>query len=269
MALSDQTRRQIENLLVKTVEEKLENYTPETDAMPFHYRLLGRDRYVLFSFIHSMNTTFGASLWEPIAVMLAKSAGYEAVQHYKLLGEVDGKTETAIMLLHRALRAGTATVSKKKETEVISSTILPGSNKKDPDMTVDLFVRIGDQENYFDITAAKPNMKEFAALKLKLLRWTGLRLSQDKKSDVWSRLAIPYNPYHPKPYERWTLKGLYDLNAGEILIAENFWNFVAGGDVFQELLDTFEVAGKKLRPKLDAKFKEFANTNGKTQAGLT
>ncbi|MDR0411845.1 MAG: TdeIII family type II restriction endonuclease, partial [Treponema sp.] len=27
--------------------------------MPFHYRLLGRDRMALFSFIQSLNTTFG------------------------------------------------------------------------------------------------------------------------------------------------------------------------------------------------------------------
>jgi hypothetical protein len=107
-----------------------------------------------------------------------------------------------------------------------------GAAEEDPDTIVDLYVKIGDQENYFDITSAKPNMKEFAALKLKLLRWSGLRLSQDRKADVWTRLAIPYNPYHPEPYERWTLKGLYDLGAGEILVAENFWNFVAGADIF-------------------------------------
>jgi len=269
VGLQVKAKQQIENLLVKTVEEKLVNYSPETEAMPFHYRLLGRDRYVMFSFVQSMNTTFGASLWEQIAVTLAKSAGYEASQHYKLMGEIDSKTDASIELLHRALRAGTATVSRAKEIELIAGSILPGASNKDPDMTVDLFVKIGKQENYFDITSAKPNMKEFAALKLKLLRWTGLRLSQDKKADVWSRLAIPYNPYHPKPYERWTLKGLYDLNAGEILIAEKFWNFVAGADVFQDLLDTFERAGKILRPKLDAKFKEFSNTNGRIQMGLT
>ena len=259
MTLSTQPRQQIEALLLRTVREKLKAYQPETESMPFHYRLLGRDRYAVFSFIHSMNTTFGASLWEQIAVILARAAGYQAVQHYKLLGVVDGKTEEAIRILHRNLRAGQATVDKKEETEAILATIVPGAAEEDPDTVVDLYVKIGDQENYFDITSAKPNMKEFAALKLKLLRWSGLRLSQDRKADVWTRLAIPYNPYHPEPYERWTLKGLYDLAAGEILVAENFWNFVAGADIFQELLDTFEAAGKKLRPELDAKFREFSN----------
>ena len=82
-----------------------------------------------------------------------------------------------------------------------------GSELKDPDSRVDVMVRIGRQENYFDITSAKPNKKEFVALKLKLLRWTALRLSQDRDAEVLTRIAIPYNPYHPEPYERWTLKG--------------------------------------------------------------
>lgn len=40
--------------------------------MPFQYRLLGRDRLALYSFIHSLNTTFGSSVFEPVAVSLAK-----------------------------------------------------------------------------------------------------------------------------------------------------------------------------------------------------
>lgn len=270
MVLAEGTRKRIESLLIDTVEEKLRKYSPETEAMPFHYRLLGRDRYAVFSFIQSMNTTFGASIWEQIAVILAKSAGYEAIQHYKLTGEIDSKTDAAINGQYGALRAGSAAVSKKKEVEMILSTIRPGRGKDDdPDRVVDLFVRIGNQENYFDITSAKPNMKEFAVLKLKLLRWTGLRLSQNRNADVMARLAIPYNPYYPEPYERWTLKGLYDLKAGEILVAEAFWNFVAGTDVFQDLLDVFEAAGNRLRPKLDAKFKEFGGKGRSSQAGLT
>lgn len=239
------------------MRDKLRDYHPETDSMPFHHRLLGRDRYAVFSFVHSMNTTFGASLWEQISVILAKAAGYEASQHYRLLGEVDEKTEEAIRVLHRKLRAGESTASRQLELSTIRSAIRPAKAERDPDSVVDLYLKIGDQENYFDVTSAKPNMKEFAALKLKLLRWSALRLSRDKNADVWSRLAIPYNPYHPDPYERWTLKGLYDLEAGEILVAETFWNFIGGGDVFNDMLDTFEAAGKKLGPEIDERFRGF------------
>nr|WP_197702009.1 TdeIII family type II restriction endonuclease [Candidatus Endomicrobium trichonymphae] len=42
--------------------------------MPFHTRLLGKDRMALFSFIHSLNTNFGTAVFEPVALdELAKS----------------------------------------------------------------------------------------------------------------------------------------------------------------------------------------------------
>lgn len=49
------------------MRNKFENYSPESNSMPFHYRLLGKDRMALFSFIHSLNTTFGTPIFEPVA----------------------------------------------------------------------------------------------------------------------------------------------------------------------------------------------------------
>jgi len=37
--------------------------------------------------------------------------------------------------------------------------------------------------------------------------------------DIHTLIAIPYNPYHPKPYERWTMAGMLDLDS-EIKVAE-------------------------------------------------
>lgn len=200
MALTLKTKNKIFNLLVDTVREKLKNYHPETENMPFHYRLLGIDRYAMFSFLQSMNTTFGISIWEQVAVILANNAKNYAERQHILLGEIDIHTEKIINEIHYKLRKGEITANKEKEIEQIRNSIKKGKPKKDPDSVVDLFVKIKNSENYFDITSAKPNMKEFVALKLKLLRWTALRLSQDKNAKVFTRLAIPYNPYHPEPY---------------------------------------------------------------------
>jgi len=257
MTLSSRTKKEIAELLIATVKEKLRSYKPETVHMPFHHRLLGKDRYSMFSFIHSMNTTFGMSIWEQVAIILARGAGNNAERQYRLLGNIDPATEKLIGEIHYRLRKSELTANKNHEIEQIRKNIKRGESKTDPDSVVDLFVKIKDDENYFDITSAKPNMKEFVALKLKLLRWTGLRLSQERKIQVFTRLAIPYNPYHPEPYERWTLKGLFDLEKGEILVGEEFWNFVASDNIYEELLDVFYEVGKELRSEIDKKFAAF------------
>ncbi|MEO0231057.1 MAG: TdeIII family type II restriction endonuclease [candidate division WOR-3 bacterium] len=257
MSVNKKVFEEIRDLLINIVRTKLKDYKPETNHMPFHFRLLGKDRYAMFSFIQSMNTTFGISIWEQVAVILAKSAGFKAERQHELLGEIDFETEELIQKIHYELRAGTRRVDKLEEIELIRSSIKKGQSKRDPDSIVDLFVQIDDTENYFDITSAKPNMKEFSALKLKLLRWTGLRLSQNKEAKVFTRLAIPYNPYHPQPYQRWTLKGLYDLDRGEILVGEEFWNFIANSEIYDKLLDAFQEAGNMLRKEIDEKFAQF------------
>jgi anti-sigma28 factor (negative regulator of flagellin synthesis) len=257
MALSLEAKNEIGELLTKTVREKLKTYQPETLQMPFHHRLLGKDRYAMFSFVQSMNTTFGMSIWEQVAVVLAQTAGNYAERQYKLLGEIDEETEKLISTIYSKLRKGESLPNKIEEIEQIRQKIKNGQAKRDPDSVVDLFIKTKMVEQYFDITSAKPNMKEFAALKLKLLRWAGLRLSQDKDTQVSARLAIPYNPYHPEPYERWTLKGLYDLEHGEVLVGKEFWNFIAQDDIYEELLIVFQNVGEKLRDEIDTKFTEF------------
>lgn len=257
MSLLPKVKHQVAELLITIVREKLRAYQPETVHMPFHHRLLGKDRCAIFSFIQSINTTFGMSIWEQVTVILARGVSNYADRQYKLLGEIDERTEKLVNEIHYKLRKGEIAADKRREVEQIRRQIKRGKARVDPDSVVDLFVKTESTENYFDITSAKPNMKEFVALKLKLLRWTALRLSQDQNAKVFTRLAIPYNPYHPEPYERWTLKGLYDLESGEILVGEEFWNFVASDNIYEELLDIFQEVGEELRGEIDKRFAEF------------
>jgi hypothetical protein len=260
MGLKKQVKKTINELLTTTIRSKLTNYNPETDYKPFHHRLLGKDRYAIYSFIQSINTTFGMSIWEQVAVILAQGTGSTVKRQYKLLGKIDKNTENLLNDLHYKLRKGEIEPDKTSETDQIRESIKKGEKLEDPDSTVDLFFCRDNEFNYFDITTVKPNIKEFATLKLKLLRWTALSLSIDKNRNVFSRLAIPYNPYYPDKYERWTLKGLYDIENSEILIGKHFWNFTANDDIYNELLDIFQDVGEELREEINEKFNEFKTT---------
>ncbi len=94
-------------------------------------------------------------------------------------------------------------------------------------------------------------------MKTRLLLWTALRLSQEQKAQLMTRIAMPYNPYEPKPYQRWTAANLFDESSGEILIGAAFWNFVAGDKVYEELLEVFQQAGDILRGEIDQHFSSF------------
>lgn len=258
MNISTKTAESISKMLKDTIIAKLETYKPETEQMPFHTRLLGKDRYALFSFIQSLNTTFGISVWEQVAVALAAGVGRRAERQYLLKGQIDGSTDNLITTIIHNLREGNVETDKTKETEVIRKSVMPAEpSSKDPDKVVDFMMEVDDRIELFDITSAKPNMKEFVALKTKLLRWTALNYSQEKDREVFTGIAIPYNPYYPKPYDRWTMKGLFDLRNREVMVGKEFWNHVAGGDVFEDLLDIFQKTGEELREIIDQTFSKF------------
>jgi len=72
LSLNQTQKDKIEEILKERLRAKFKNYKPETSSMPFHTRLLGKDRMALFSFIHSLDTNFGTAVFEPVALELAK-----------------------------------------------------------------------------------------------------------------------------------------------------------------------------------------------------
>lgn len=66
-------------VLKRNLQQKFQNYNPEPAFMPFHTRLLGKDRLALYSFIHSLNTNFGTSIFEPVAKALGEQRFTQAL----------------------------------------------------------------------------------------------------------------------------------------------------------------------------------------------
>ncbi len=67
---------------------------------------------------------------------------------------------------------------------------------------------------------------------------------------------IPYNPYEPQAYNRWTMRGMLDLD-NELKVADEFWDFVGGSGAYPDLLDIFERVGIELRPEIDQYFARY------------
>ena len=83
----------------------------------------------------------------------------------------------------------------------------------------------------------------------------GYGIAEDRK--VTTILAIPYNPYHPEPYSRFTLQGVLDGDK-ELFVAEKFWDFLAGDGTYERLLNIFNEVGTEFKEKIQDKIKEVA-----------
>lgn len=259
MTLTNKDKNQITETIKVCLRKKFENYKPETDNTPFHYRLLGRDRMALFSFLQSLNTTFGTSIYEPVAKELAKSNFKEVHTQYKLGNLITEDAQNEIQKIMNDLSVG-GEVDKVNETEKIRKVAQSGKENKLKSVKVDLFLVSKTNEVFmFDLKTVKPNKGDFISYKRNMLEWLAVYFFQNNKAKANTIISIPYNPYEPKPYIRWTMKGMLDLKR-EVMVAEEFWSFLGGANTYVDLLDCFEKAGIELRPEIDAYFKRFAKS---------
>ncbi|MFA6187511.1 MAG: TdeIII family type II restriction endonuclease [Phycisphaerae bacterium] len=257
MALSNEQKINVETVLKNSLRHKFQNYNPEPASMPFHTRLLGKDRMALFSFIHSLNTNFGTSIFEPVALALASSSFASATSQQTAGTQISSEAHRIIQNIMDGLATASTSPNKPDEINAIRAVCRQGEMINVKLTKVDIKLVGQDGTIYlFDIKTAKPNAGGFKEFKRTLLEWVAATFASNPIVNVQSLIAIPYNPYEPQPYNRWTMRGMLDL-PNELKVANEFWDFIGGQNAYQDLLNIFEQIGIELRPEIDAYFSRY------------
>src|SRR3989337_2263964 len=119
MPLSPASIKSIESTIRDSLRKKFQNYKPESKNMPLHFRLLGKDRMALYSFIHSLNTSFGTSIFEPVAVALAKLRFKDAKRSAIAGNQISKEAHKVIQTIMNDLITGRKEPNKAEEIEAI------------------------------------------------------------------------------------------------------------------------------------------------------
>ena len=247
----------VEAVIREAIRSKLDAYNPEPAAMPFQVRLLGKDRMALFSFVQSLNTTFGTSIYEPVAKVVADSSFDKVVLKANPPRQMSRSTRHKIDEIVSGLEAGNVSPNRDEHDNDLRSVLSANSEKVDVNLTkIDVLLQRGDTRYLVDIKTAKPNVGGFRNYKRTLLEWMGAYLESCPTLEIYPMIAIPYNPYDPKPYRRWTIRGMIDIDS-ELKVAEEFWDFLGGDGAYDQILDCFERVGIELRDEIDSYFAQF------------
>jgi len=255
MALTNTQKRQIQQTIANCLRKKIRTYKAKNNFMPFHFRLLGKDRLALYSFMQSLLTAFGTSIFEPVAADLAKTQFAKVETQYVIGNSIFSKCQQKVQSIINQLTINPKP-NKIEELKLLKQSLSGNTNKLKP-AKIDLFIEDNNGEQFmFDLKTAKPNKGDFQKYKQTLLEWAGIAYTANRNAKIHTLVAIPYNPYEPKPYQFWTLAGMLDLQE-ELMVAETFWDFLGGKNAYNELLDCFERAGIELRPEIDEYFARF------------
>ncbi|HOY91273.1 MAG TPA: TdeIII family type II restriction endonuclease, partial [Bacteroidales bacterium] len=196
------------------------------------------------------------SIFEPVAVALAKNKFAKAQSQYFVGDKISESCQKTIQDIINNLTVGTLP-NKNKEIELIRESVNTGKINNIKTVKADLFLEDEQGVQYLiDLKTAKPNISNFKDFKRTLLEWVGIALTNNPNLEINTLIAIPYNPYEPQPYERWTIKGMLD-DKYELMVGKEFWDFIGGDGAYEEILDCFESAGIKMRPEIDEYFSHF------------
>jgi len=253
MALSENQKQRIKDLLSNKIENKLKSYGRETTSMPFLARLIqDNEKIAAYSFIHSMATTLGMSIYEDVSVILASENSEECFRNYGVGGAISKMQKSVIGNIIAKLRNGERDADIELEkNEVLGASPENGEFQKSGNIA-DFYMKRNGIEYYFEIKTVKPNIDVFEKSKTKLLEW----IARTRKP-VNVFLAFPYNPYHPQPYSRFTESGMMDTH-NDFLVGDEYWDFIGGKGTFPELLKAFDEVGKEFKERLNKKFKDIA-----------
>jgi len=257
MGLSKEQIADVERVLKSSLRHKFQHYNPEPASMPFHTRLLGKDRLALYSFIHSLSTNFGTTIFEPVAIAIAKNR-FKVAKSHVIPGEyIYEDASWEIQRIIDGLTTAASSPNKNAEIDAIRKVCKKGTRRKVSLTRVDILLETKTNDLYlFDLKTAKPNVGGFREFKRTLLEWTAAVLALNPKAEVNTLIAIPYNPYEPKPYNRWTMRGMLDLE-NELKVGRELWDFLGGIGAYENLLDCFERVGIELRDEIDEYFAKF------------
>lgn len=255
MALSSKQKAEIVTLLERKIEDKLKRYARETSSMPFLVRLIQNSEQVAaYSFLHSINTTLGMSIYEDVSKILAGESAEECFTKYDIGGVISREQKSVIDDIVRKLRNGEKKVNHDQEVKLVLAASAKDGKVQKEGRVADFYMRRAGKEHYFEIKTVKPNIDVFTKSKTKLLEWVARH-----RSPIKVFLAFPYNPYHPQPYERFTEQGVLDRGK-EFLIGKEYWDFLGGENTFEELLELFNTVGKKFKEKIKSKIQEVARS---------
>ena len=244
----------VENGLREALKIKMSGYKRETTYMPFTEAIIGKKNTAIYSFGISIATWFGQNSkggYEEIARILAEAAGKEVITQYHIPFNISKDTSNKIYEIYQNIRKEKSEFIIDNLAGQIESFAMKAEGIHE-DKVVDVYIKDKDNNLLFiDITSPKSNMKESGALKLKLMNWLALGYANYKYTSVSAIIGLPYNPYHPKPYNRFSTQ-IFDKDK-DILIQEKLWNSIAGFDVYDDLMKIVIKVGNENQKKMIAK----------------
>lgn len=244
---TDLTSKEIVKLVKSTTKNAISTYLKKrvkkgkTSEHVILDKLFPKERQVR-SMMGGLETSLGTTLWEPLAIELAKASGFT---HHK---NSDFTVPTPIPLSVVDIMNRWNTQRQQPNAEISLNDYV--AELRDHVMYlehdfsggeqvkirkgdgIDVWIEKDGIEYAFDIKTVQNNAKNGNSFNSTLINWYAYRILNNPMVQFQARIAFPYSPFKPYTVESLWQKSrgrLHPIKRGEDAWAqEEFWNFISG-----------------------------------------
>lgn len=255
-AISVKARKEITkqiDLVVKKYLQKAIDSNSANSGNPFVLALL-RDFEPLLHRIHGLKTSLGNEMEKIAEIIAIESWGKENVKRKK---KFDVTLPLNVFQKIDSIMSGLSNVKfhsnyVREKSEILKALEKPSKKNQTHKYEYDLMLHDQTKKHYYyvEMKGPDPNTTEVPGAKRRMLALLAYGLLTFKTKKVDSVIGIYYNNKHPKPYKNPKMLNYFDP-AGDMKVHVEFWNFLGkNNNTYSELLNLFEIYGKKNKKKI-------------------
>jgi len=240
------TQIAIYTLLKNFAQKSLKDYDVEAlkRAYPFHRLFFNEVSLVAFKQERSVVTKMGMQLYPELAKIIALEHHKDVEREKPIRGRNNSDVASTIDRIVTELRNNQRSPNHAREIEEIREVGIGRGGETDLLMRADIYV--GDYPGgpiFAEIKSPLPNLDVCAETKKKILTFETILSDQNPKG----YLAFAYNPFETRAkYKHGFTNRIMDMSR-EVLMAEEFWDYLGGSGTFDMLLEIIEKVGEEIR----------------------
>lgn len=235
----EEARKFISSFVTSTIS-KLKKWPIEElkKAYPFHSLFFPDRALPAFKEERSIVTAMGQGFYPGLAQIIAKDSYQDVHLNYSMQGALNDAACNRIEEIITELRTATGAHKRipSRDAEIADILAHTGGGNRVIETTADIYV--GDFTGgplFVEIKTPRPNLDIAAESKKKLLYFLAMKI-REGKTGASAYLAFPYNPFiERRLYAHSFTKRIMDMQR-EVLMGEEFWNYLGGGNCFPEIL---------------------------------
>lgn len=240
-----ETREDLKRSMKASIYNYVSNYKPKS-VHPLDL-LIPKERKIR-SVVGGLETSWGTTIWEPVAKTLAAKNGFEVISDKILKPKPMPKKVASLLASLIELREDKTTWLSAKECK---KQLRDACRKLDWSKVkyvapasgtgVDILLKKDNKYYAYDTKTVQPNLGSIKGFNKQILEWYAYSICRQTDIDINCMIAYPYNPFKDDFWSRSPHnKGVLEPHV-DALLENEFWDFLSGHEnTYQVLTDILE-----------------------------